>query len=58
MAIDRNVSDERQARLDAMVDEFRTAQRRRLVKRGKLHRAESARQATAHIETPPPEKVN
>ena len=57
MAIDRNDSDERQARLDAMIEEFRAAQQRQLVKRGKLHRAESARQATACVETPP-EKVN
>ena len=58
MAIDRNDNDERQARVDAMVDEVRAAQRRQLVKRGNLHRAESARQAIACVEPPPPEKAN
>jgi hypothetical protein len=36
MAIDRNDTDERQARLDAMIKEFREAQQRRLVKRESL----------------------
>ena len=35
MAIERNDLDERQARLDAMIAEFRAAQQRRLVKVGK-----------------------
>jgi hypothetical protein len=47
MAIDRNDTEERQVRLDAMIAEFRTAQQRRLVKVGKAlstrsERAESA----------------
>ena len=32
MTIDRNDPDERQARLDAMLQEFRAAQQRRLIK--------------------------
>ena len=35
MAIERNNIEERQARLDAMIAEFRAAQQRRLVKVGK-----------------------
>ena len=35
MAIEQNNAEERQARLDAMIAEFRTAQQRRLVKVGK-----------------------
>ena len=60
MAIDRNDSDERQARLDAMIEEFRAAQQRQLVKRGIVlwNRAEAAQQAMACVEPPPPEKVH
>ena len=32
MTIDRNDPDEQQARLDAMLEEFRAAQQRRLIK--------------------------
>ena len=35
MAIEQNNVEERQARLDAMIAEFRAAQQRRLVKAGK-----------------------
>jgi hypothetical protein len=35
MAIEQNNTEERQARLDAMIAEFRAAQQRRLVKVGK-----------------------
>ena len=34
MAIDRRESDERQARIDAMIEQFRATQQRRLVKQG------------------------
>jgi L-ribulose-5-phosphate 3-epimerase UlaE len=34
MAIQRDDTDERQARLDWMIDEFRAAQKRQLVQRG------------------------
>ena len=58
MAIDRNDRDERQARLDLMIEEFRAAQQRQLVKRGiaLVERAEAARQAC--IAPPPPMKVH
>jgi hypothetical protein len=60
MAIDRNDSDERQARLDAMIAEFRAAQQRRLVKAGKVlwNRTEAAQQAMACAEPAPPDKVH
>ena len=46
MAIDRNDTDERQARLDTMIKEFRAAQQRRLVKRESLrNRAEGVQRA-------------
>ena len=59
MAIDRDDSDERQVRLDLMIEEFRAAQQRQLVKRGiaLVKRAEAARQAMAYV-VPPPEKVH
>jgi hypothetical protein len=60
MAIDRNDSDERQARLDAMIEEFRAAQQRQLVKRETVvrKRAEAALQAMACVAPPLPEKVH
>jgi hypothetical protein len=60
MAIDRNDRDERQARIDALIEEFRAAQQRRLVKRGIVlwNRAEAAQQAITCVEPPPPEKVH
>ena len=60
MAIDRNDCDEREARLDALIEEFRAAQQRRLVKRGisLCKRAEAAQQAMTWVDPPPPEKVH
>jgi hypothetical protein len=60
MAVNRNDTDERQARVDAMIDEFRAAQQRRLVKRGidLWNRAEAAHQAMACVEPRPPKKVH
>jgi hypothetical protein len=60
MPIDRNDSDERQARLDAMIEDFRAAQQRQLVKRAKLlwSRAEAARQATACVAPTPPDHLH
>jgi hypothetical protein len=60
MPIDRNDSEERQARLDAMVEEFRAARQRRLVKQGIVlwNRAEAAHQAMACVEPAPPDKVH
>ena len=47
MAIERNDRDERQARLDAMIAEFRAAQQRRSVKVGKAlwHKTERAQRS-------------
>ena len=60
MAIDRNDRDERQARIDALIAQFRAAQERRLVKRGIAlwKRAEAAQQAMAYVEPRPPEKIH
>lgn len=60
MAIDRNDSAARQARLDAMIEEFRAAQQRRLVKRGIVlwNRAEAAQQAMACVAPAPPDHVH
>lgn len=60
MAIDRNDRDEREARLNALIEEFRAAQQRRLVKRGIAlwNRTEAAHQAMAYVDPPPPEKVH
>jgi hypothetical protein len=61
MAIDRNDRDERQARIDALIEEFRAARQSRLVKRGIAlwNRAEAAQQAmTWTEEPPPPEKIH
>ena len=59
MAIDRNDGEERQARLDAMIEEFRAAQQRRVVRAdiadGK--RTEAAQQATAGVKAAPRDKV-
>ena len=57
MAIDR---DARQARIDALIELFRAAQQRRLVKRGIAlwKRAEATQQAMKYVEPPPPEKVH
>jgi len=60
VAIDRNDNEERQARLDAMIEEFRTAQQRRLVKTGIAlwNRTESAQQAMACVKPVPRDKVH
>jgi hypothetical protein len=58
MAIDRNDADERQARLDAMTEEFRAARQQRLVKQGiALWRCAETAQAMA-LPGPPPEKLH
>ena len=53
----REHTGDRQARLDQMIDEFRAAQQRRLVKRGMAlwNRTEAAHQVTALVEPAPPE---
>lgn len=58
LAIDSHPTDDRQSRYDAMIEEFRAAQKRRLVKQGMAlwNRTEAARRKTALAEPPPPEK--
>ena len=60
MAIDRHDTDERQAQLDEMIDRFRAAEQRRLVKQGIAlwNRTEAAYQMTRLSEPPPPEKLD
>ena len=60
MAIDRNDSEERQARLDAMVEEFRAAQQRQLVKAemARWNRTEAAQRAMAWVKPAPPDNVH
>ena len=55
MAIDRNDTDERQTRLDAMIEEFRAAQQRRLDKRESLmNRGRDIQRAMAAAGPAPP----
>jgi hypothetical protein len=60
VAIDRNDSEERQARLDAMIEEFRAAQRHRLVKPEIVvwNLTETAQRAVACVEPAPRDKVH
>ena len=60
MAIDRNDTEELQARLDAMLDEFRAAQQRRAGRADIAHRKriETAQQAMACVAAAPRDKVN
>jgi len=60
MNSDRNDSEERQARLDAMVEEFEAARRRRLVKIGIAlwNHTEARQQAMASVAPAPPDKVH
>jgi hypothetical protein len=59
MAIERNDIDERQTRIDAMIERFRDAQRRRLVTRSIAlwRRAEAAR-AMACVQPRIPVKIH
>ena len=59
MAIQRDATDQRQARLDALIDELRAAEKRQLLKRGILlwTRAE-AEQGIAPHDVTPSEKIN
>jgi len=60
VAIDRTDSEERQARLDAMIEEFRAAQQRRLVKAqlARSNRTEATQQAMACVRPAPRDKVH
>jgi hypothetical protein len=49
MAIEQNNLEERQARLDAMIAEFRAAQQRRLVKVGKALWSRTEQQPAAVV---------
>jgi hypothetical protein len=59
MAIDHNDTEERQAHLDAMIEEFRAAQQRRLMKAriALSNRTEGAQLGMAYGEAAPPDKV-
>ena len=59
MTIDRNDTEERQLRLDAMIEEFRAAQQRLLVKRERVQRNRAvATPAMVCVMPPRPEKPN
>ena len=60
MATDKDDADERQARIDLMIAEFRTAQHRRLLKRGigLWKRTEAAERAKVHRPPGPPAKIH
>lgn len=60
MADERDGTDERQARIDTMIEEFRAAQQRRLVMQGIAlwKRVEAAQQATAWVVPPAPERIH
>jgi hypothetical protein len=60
VAIDRSDSDERQARLDAVIEEVRAARQRRLVKAelALRNRTETARRAMACVRPTPRDKVH
>jgi hypothetical protein len=59
-AIERGDIDERQARLDVIVAEFRAAQQRRLVKQAIAlwNRSDVAKRTAAARAQPPAEKLN
>ena len=54
MAIDRNDSEERQARLDWMMEDFRTAQQRRTVKAASAFRNRREPAGASACATPAP----
>ena len=59
MAIERNTLEERQARLDAMIAEFRAARQRRLTKQGiALWKRTEAQHALSALVDPPATKLN
>ena len=60
MAIECNDSEDRQARLDAMIEEFRAAQQRRLVKAelALWNRNQTAQRVIASVKPAPRDKVH
>jgi hypothetical protein len=57
MAIDRNDIEERQLRLDTMIQEFRAAQQRLLLKRERLQRNRDVATRLACVMPPPNDKL-
>ena len=57
MAIERNDIEERQLRVDTMIQEFRAAQQRLLVKRERVQRNRAVATQLASVMPPPPEKL-
>lgn len=55
---DDNTADQRQARLEFMLEEFRAAQQRRRVKQGIALWNRTAAQAALATQSPAPEKLN
>jgi hypothetical protein len=60
MAVDRNNLDELQARIDALIEEFRAARQRQLVQRGieLWNRTEAEQRVTTWRQPPPRKKVH
>jgi hypothetical protein len=60
MAIQRDDTDERQARLDLIVEQFQAAEKRSLLKRGIAlwTRTDAQRRAVRRDRSLPPEKLN
>lgn len=59
MAIERDEIDERRARIDGMVAEFRAARQRRLVKQGiALWKRNKMEQHLAALATPAPTRIH
>ena len=60
MAIQRDDTDERQARLDSIIEQFRAAEKRALLKRGIAlwTRTVAQRRMVRRDRSLPPEKIN
>ncbi len=60
MSIDRRDDDERNARIELMMEQYCASERRRMIKRGIAlwRRAEDRRQAQAYAAPLPPGKVH
>ena len=60
MAIERHLDEERQARLELLIDRYKDAQHRRLVKRGVAlwNRAEADVLRARYMTDPPAGKIN
>jgi hypothetical protein len=60
MAIERDDTEERKARIELMIGEFRTAQQRRLVRRGMglWQRGQAVQMSVVYGPKPEPEKIH